>query len=499
LVVGSAVAQAPPPPDANAAPAPAPQPLLSPEQLDDLVAPIALYPDPLVSQVLVACTYPLEVVEAQQWLQQNHGLSGQQLIDAARSQNWDASVQALVAFPDVLSKLNQDVRWTESLGNAFLAQQADVMTAIQTMRQRAEANGHLNSTPQETVTTAVQGGQPVIQIEPANPQVIYVPSYDPMYVWGPPVWGAYPYLYYPTFGFGFGPGIDIALCFGGWGGYGWGGWGAWGWSPNWYGRTVFVNHGFFNRYGFRGGYFGGRYNSGMSIWAHNPSHRWGVPYPNRQLTTRYGAASLASRGNMRAFNGRSAYGGGFRGSPSVGRANAPGFSGGNSFRGGAGSGSRYSAPGGNYGGRSFGSGTYGGSARSFSGRSYSSPSFGGSARSFSSSPAYSSPRSFGGARSFSGGSAPSFSSPRSFSGASPRSFSGGGFSHSFGGGSTRSFSAPRSFGGGGFSHSFSGGGGHSFGGGSRSFGGGGGHSFGGGGHASGGGGHSSGGGHGGRR
>ena len=104
---------------------------LSPQQLDNLVAPIALYSDPLLTQVLVACTYPLEIVEAQQWLQANHGLNGAALIDAARQQNWDASVQALVAFPDVLAKLNQDVHWTAGLGNAFLAQQADVMSAVQ--------------------------------------------------------------------------------------------------------------------------------------------------------------------------------------------------------------------------------------------------------------------------------------------------------------------------------------------------------------------------------
>ena len=139
--------------------APAPAQLLSPEQLDTLVAPIALYPDALLSQVLVASTYPLEVVEAQQWLQKNGNLKGQQLTDAARQQNWDASVQAMVAFPDVLTMLNQDVQWTTALGNAFLAQQSDVMAAVQRMRSRAQANGRLSTTPQQTVTTETQGGQ----------------------------------------------------------------------------------------------------------------------------------------------------------------------------------------------------------------------------------------------------------------------------------------------------------------------------------------------------
>ena len=117
-------AQQPPPP---------PAPVLTPDQLDTLVAPVALYPDPLLSQVLAASTYPLEVVEANQWLLQNKNLKGQPLLDAARQQNWDASVQALVALPDVLTRLNQDVRWTTDLGNAFLAQQADVMAAVQRM------------------------------------------------------------------------------------------------------------------------------------------------------------------------------------------------------------------------------------------------------------------------------------------------------------------------------------------------------------------------------
>src|SRR5262249_13776832 len=150
---------------------------------------IALYPDPLLGQVLAASSYPLEVVEAQQWLQQNRNLSGAQLMDAAKQQNWDPSVQALVAFPDAMSMLTRDVQWTTDLGNAFLAQQRDVMDAIQRMRVRAQQNGRLNSSPQQTVTTQSQDGQDAVVIEPANPQVVYVPSYNPEYVWGPPAWG----------------------------------------------------------------------------------------------------------------------------------------------------------------------------------------------------------------------------------------------------------------------------------------------------------------------
>src|SRR5580704_14770019 len=127
----------------------APAPLLSPDQLNTLVAPVALYPDQLLGQVLAASTYPLELIEAAQWIQEQRGLRGPQLIDAAKRQNWDPSVQAMVAFPDVLAMLTRDVRWTTDLGNAFLAQQADVMAAIQQMRARAQSNGRLRSTPEQ--------------------------------------------------------------------------------------------------------------------------------------------------------------------------------------------------------------------------------------------------------------------------------------------------------------------------------------------------------------
>jgi len=210
-----------PPPDSQAAARQTPS--LTADQLTDLVAPIALYPDGVLSQALVASTYPLEVVEAQQWLQGNPTLRGTQLRDAAQQQSWDPSVQELVAFPDVLNRLTQDIRWTTDLGNAFLAQQADVMAAVQRLRASAQANGRLTSTPQQTVSTETQGGQPAIVIQPATPDVVYVPIYDPAYIWGPPVWGSYPSLYYPAFGLGWGPGIDLSL---------WGGWGDWGWGPN---------------------------------------------------------------------------------------------------------------------------------------------------------------------------------------------------------------------------------------------------------------------------
>src|SRR5260370_4012111 len=197
--------------DPASAQARAPAQPMSTEEIDPLVAPIALYPDALLSQVLVAATYPLEVVEAAQWLQQNRTLRGRQLVDAAREQNWDASIQALVVFPDVLNRLNSDIRWTTDLGNAFLAQQADVMNAVQNMRARARSEGKLNSNPQEIITDQRQGDRTVIEIQPANPEVVYVPAYNPEYIWGPPAYGYYPPLYYPgyAYGFAFGPGTYL--------------------------------------------------------------------------------------------------------------------------------------------------------------------------------------------------------------------------------------------------------------------------------------------------
>ena len=158
--------QQPPPPPAL----PPPGQTLTPDQLDDLVAPIALYPDELVSQVLVASTYPLEVVEAYQLLQKNPGLTGPALTQAAQQQNWDPSVQALVVFPDVVKRLNDDVTWTTNLGNAFLSQQQDVMAAVQRMRQQAQQAGKLQSTPQLNVVDAERRtDNPYIDIEPADP------------------------------------------------------------------------------------------------------------------------------------------------------------------------------------------------------------------------------------------------------------------------------------------------------------------------------------------
>ena len=265
---------------------PPPSQALAADQLDDLVAPIALYPDPLVGQILVASTYPLELVQAAQWLGRNPGLTGAALTQAAQQQNWDPSIQALVVFPDLVKRLYQDVTWITNLGNAFLSQQNDVMDAVQRMRLKAQQAGKLASTSQQTVSTVNGSGQPVIQIQPADPQMMYLPQYDPAYIWGPALYYPYASWYYPGGYFGFGMGIPMGFYFGG----GWGGWGGWGWQPGWGGHNMFVNNSFIHRYNFNSR--GSASLSGRSQWSHDASHRQGVPYSNAALASRY-------RGNVR--------------------------------------------------------------------------------------------------------------------------------------------------------------------------------------------------------
>jgi len=273
--VGQSTPQAPPPGQS-----------LAPDQLDGLVAPIALYPDPLLSQILVASTYPLELVQAWQWVQRNPGLRGAALTQAAQQQNWDPSIQALVVFPDLVKRLNQDITWTTNLGNAFLAQQGAVMDAVQQMRSKAEQAGRLPSTSQQRVTTMNEGGQPIIDIEPANPQMMYLPDYDPGNIWGPSLYYPYANWYYPPFEggdyFGFGFGIPMGLYFGG----GWGGWGGGGWHPGWGNHSVMVNNNFIHRNNFNAGRNGSL--SGNTAWSHNSAHREGVPYSNAAVSNRYG-------------------------------------------------------------------------------------------------------------------------------------------------------------------------------------------------------------------
>src|SRR5437762_6550487 len=168
---------------------------LAPQELDSLVAPIALYPDPLLAQTLAASTYPLEVIQLQQWMANNKHLKDQALADAVEKQPWDPSVQAMAAFPDVVKLLGDNVAWSMDLGNAFLAQQQNVMNAVQRMRAKAQGKGNLKTSQQQTVETqTVEDGRQVIVIEPADPETVYVPSYNPTVVYGDTAY-AYPMYY----------------------------------------------------------------------------------------------------------------------------------------------------------------------------------------------------------------------------------------------------------------------------------------------------------------
>jgi hypothetical protein len=271
---------------------PGPAQLLSADQLDNLVAPIALYPDPLISQILVASTYPLEVVEASQWLQRNPNLRDEALTQAALNQDWDPSVQALVVFPGVLKYLTEDIAWTTDLGNAFLAQEGDVMDAIQRMRDRAARSGKLATTAEQQVIRVEDSGQTVYEILPTNPTVVYVPVYDPYWIWGAPIYYPYARWYYPPHApyLYFGSAVYIDAYFGTrwygspWNGPGYQAWNNWGWRPAWTSRNVVVNNVFINNHHFNSTR---TYSTGTIAWSHDVSHRRGVVYPTTASFDRY--------------------------------------------------------------------------------------------------------------------------------------------------------------------------------------------------------------------
>ena len=237
LLPGETVAMQAPPAQAPAS-APATQASkISPDQLDSLVAPIALYPDPLLAQTLAASTYPLEIIQLQQWLDKNKTLKDKALSDAVAKQPWDPSVQALAALPDVVNRLANDIQWTTDLGNAFLAQQSDVMDAVQRMRKKAQDTGNLKSTEQQKVETKVVESKTVIVVEQANPQVVYVPSYNPVVVYGPAYY-PYPPIYYPPVGY-YAAGVAISFGVGVMMGAFWSG--GWGWGCGWGGSDITIN------------------------------------------------------------------------------------------------------------------------------------------------------------------------------------------------------------------------------------------------------------------
>jgi hypothetical protein len=306
----AASAQTPPPAQPASAPA---QQLLTAGQLDALVAPIALYPDALLSEILMASTYPLEVVAADRWVNANKSLQGDALKAALDQQNWDDSVKSLAATPDVLDMMNNKLDWTQQLGDAVLAQQPDVMDAIQRLRVKAQANNKLQSTSQQTVTTQSTGGRQYIYIAPTDPDEIYVPYYDPSVVYGPWPYPDYPPYYWPppayigagliATGLAFGTGYALGRWVSG--GYRWGG------GFNWGGNNINVK----------------RSISGNNIngnnWTHNPAHRGSVRYSNPSVAAKFGGNN-ARRGNPLTFRGSGGQpvlkpaGGGARSNPGSG-------------------------------------------------------------------------------------------------------------------------------------------------------------------------------------
>jgi hypothetical protein len=289
---------------AQQTPAPDEQvPKIPADQLDSLVAPVALYADPLLAQVLAASTYPLELIQLKQWLDQNKNLKDKALVDAAQKQDWDASVQAMAVLPDVVKRLTEDIKWTTDMGNAFLAQQSDVMDAVQRMRAKAREKGSLKTNEQMKVETKVVESKSVIVIEQAKPEVIYAPSYDPVVVYGPP---AYPYPptppgYYAAgaaISFGVGMMVGAAMS------------GGWGWGCGWGGNnnvTINNNNNFVNN---SNRSVSNRQNvnagnrTGNNSWQHNPQHRGGAPYSNKATANKYGGAARGDSTASRQANAR---------------------------------------------------------------------------------------------------------------------------------------------------------------------------------------------------
>ena len=246
------------------------------EELDQMLAPIALYPDSLITQILMASTYPLEVVQADRWMEQNKTLTGDALDDALKEQSWDPSIKSLCHFPDVLFAMSDKLDQTSKLGDAFLSQNDDVMATLQQLRRKAETQGNLKTTKEQKVIHE----EDAIRIEPAVRQVVYVPVYDPLYVYGPWWYPAYPpyYWYYPpgvmitggfiTFGPRFFVGIDLF---------------SWSWF-DWHRHYIYVNvHKARRFHNFRQ-----RHDSGRYFWRHDPVHRRGVAYRDRRTGERFG-------------------------------------------------------------------------------------------------------------------------------------------------------------------------------------------------------------------
>jgi len=261
----------------------------SQQELDQLLAPIALYPDALLAQVLMASTYPLEVALAQQWVKANPNFKGKALEDALVNQPWDPAVKSLCVFPQVLTMMSEKLDWTQKLGDAFLAQQQDVMATAQALRAKALAQGALKDSKEQKVTTETENNQSIIKIEPADPEIVYVPTYDPSYVYGTWPYPAYPpYYWYPP-GYYYPGGAFLAgIIIGGalWGHFTWGGN-----SPD---IDIDINR--FNNFN--------RTNITDKNWRHSVDHRGAVPYRDKRVAQQYGRGQAADAASREAFRGR---------------------------------------------------------------------------------------------------------------------------------------------------------------------------------------------------
>ncbi len=310
LFAGSAAPQEAPAPAAAAAGA-AEAPPFKPEEIEQIVAPVALYPDSLMLQIMMAATYPLEVVQAHRWLQANKGLTGDALDTALKDEDWDPSVKSICAFPDIVKRMNDNLDWTQDMGDAFLAQEKDVLDAVQRMRAKAKAEGNLESTEQQTVKVE----QEVIIIEQPNPEVVYVPTYYPTVVYGS-AWyypWRYPALYVPPpYGyaaFSFAAGVACGAM-----------WSHCDWHGDYHGgHNTKVNididkqNNFNNRTNTADRAQRQRDRQGQSggKWNHDASHRRGVNYKSPSVSNRYGGGSGqrgpvsrdTARGRERAASG----------------------------------------------------------------------------------------------------------------------------------------------------------------------------------------------------
>ncbi len=302
------------PPAATPAAAPQ-QPVFSTEQLDQLTAPIALYPDELVAQILIAASYPLEIVLAERWLSDpaHAQLKGDQLAAALQPEVWDPSVKSLVPYPQVLKMMSDQLDWTQKLGDAFLAQQADVMSSVQRLRQRAQSAGTLKSTEQQTVVVTEKN---TVVIQPANPQVVYVPAYNPTVVYGPWPYPAYPPPYYPPppayypgydpgaalmTGMAFGLGVAAIAELSGCCGCDWDGGG--------HGGNVNINNNRFNNINATNIKNGRAGRVDNASWRHDPSHRGGVAYRDSGSRQQFGQGQRVASREARGFDSPGGRGG----------------------------------------------------------------------------------------------------------------------------------------------------------------------------------------------